>query len=279
MKNILLEIINNDISYNKSATRYLYKTHSELWNDIVHKTNFLPDTALAKQRVWHIINDCYTRPTCPITAEYLKWRENCYNKSASKTARYMLLSQQLQEVTTGINHWRNKDVAKSALANKKFSKRFAEGKHKPLLSRNRNQKEYALKAKQTFLKIYGVDNPSKHPAIRKKISDTAIQNGATPKDLRSLRDLYYEQVKYHTEQNWKYYFDNINPLRLNRSEVDLDHIYSKQQGFRESIPPYIIGHWTNLQMLDKRANYSKGMACGKTQEKLFEDFFNNWLNQ
>lgn len=273
MKPILLKIIDSDTSCNKSATRYLYKTHPDLWKKILDLTQFLPDSAVAKQRVWHVINECYSRPTCPVTGEYVKWREKQYDKSSSFAAGRILTSRILKETTTGENHWRNKDPAKSISANKKFSKGFANGKHKPILSRNRNQKEYAQKAKQTWLKKYGVDNPSKASSVRKKISDAQIRNGATPRNQRKLRDLYYAQVKYYTEQSWKLHFDKINPKRLNRSQIDLDHIYSQQQGFRNSIPPYIIGHWTNLQMLSKQLNYSKGMRCDKTQEQLFDDCF------
>ena len=270
MKHILLEIINNDTSYNKSATKMIKRTHPELWEWIISVTSFLPDDVKPKQRVWHIINDCYTRPTCPITSEYLKWYDKDYFKTSSRRAKQLLAHQNgvfKNGHTLAANEKRKQGNLRAVAAGRKY---------RNISTYTEDMKQ---KCKLTWLKKYGVDNPSKHPAIRKKISDIQIKNGATPKELRSLRDLYYEQVKYHTEQNWKYYFDNINPLRLNRSEVDLDHIYSKQQGFRESIPPYIIGHWTNLQMLDKRANYSKGMACGKTQEKLFEDFLNNWLNQ
>jgi hypothetical protein len=55
MKTILLNIISSDISYNKSATRYLYKTNPALWDQIVEKTNFLPYDSMPKQRVWHIL--------------------------------------------------------------------------------------------------------------------------------------------------------------------------------------------------------------------------------
>ena len=54
MKSILQDIIDNDTSYNKSATKMLKKTHPELWADIVNATAFLPATAKPKQRIWHI---------------------------------------------------------------------------------------------------------------------------------------------------------------------------------------------------------------------------------
>lgn len=272
MKNILLDIINSDTSYNKSATRYLYKTNPILWENIVKITHFLPESALAKQRVWHILNDCYNRPVCPISSEYLPWREKQYAKYATLTAKHQGMSEVLSKATSGKNHWRNKDPAKSKQANKKYSNGLNTGRIKIDRSK-RDSWAILIKAKQTFIEKYGVDNPAKLPEVQKKISDKRIENGATPKHLRSLRRLYYDAVWKVTEQSWKEHFDTINPHRLNRSKNALDHIYSIQQGFRDNIPPYIIGHWTNLTVISLSENSIKGMTCGKTQEKLFDDFF------
>jgi hypothetical protein len=128
------------------------------------------------------------------------------------------------------------------------------------------------KAKQTCIERYGVTNGSKTLDARKKVSDRRIINGATPKHLRSLRRLYYNAVWQATEESWKTHFDKINPCRLDRSKNALDHIYSIQQGFRDKIPPYIIGHWSNLLVISLSENSQKGMRCDKTKEQLFEDF-------
>jgi len=266
MKNILLEIINNDLSYNKSATRYLYKSHPNLWQEILEQTNFLPLDALPKQRVWHIINDIWKIPQCPITGQLLKWNEKTYLTTINRKA------------TIKLQHLRG-DFKNS------FTEEINKKRREGNLNAVKNGRKYRLKntyteqqkekQRQTFLKKYGVDNPSKHPSIRKKLSDANITNGATPKHLRSLKQLYYERVMYFTKISWRDHFDKINPTRLNRSELDLDHIYSKHQGFEDNIPPYIIGHWTNLRMLDKKKNSSKGKKCDKTKKQLFEDFFTN----
>ena len=87
MKDILQNIITNDTSYNKSATRYLYKTHPELWKQIIDQTLFLPNTALAKQRVWHIVNEVWAIPLCPIEHIPVKWWENRYLITSSRTAK------------------------------------------------------------------------------------------------------------------------------------------------------------------------------------------------
>jgi hypothetical protein len=272
MKSIILDIINNDKSYNKSATKMLRKTHPELWQEILEKTSFLPNTAKPKQRIWHILNDVFAIPLCPITNESVKWHENRYltykNFEASRKGVAIIL----KEVTKGEGHWRSKDSEKSKEANENFAKSLKSGKHKPWEDRNRDQKSYAQKGRQTCLDRYGVENGSQTKEARNKVSEARIRNGATPKHLRTERTLYYEAVWRHTEENWKKHFDKINPLRLNRSENALDHIYSIQRGFREGIPPYIIGHWTNLRIITLSENSIKGMRCDKTWEALFEDF-------
>jgi hypothetical protein len=128
------------------------------------------------------------------------------------------------------------------------------------------------KSKQTCIGRYGVKNGSQTKESREKISDSRIRNGATPKHLRSLRRIYYDAVWKITEESWRDHFDAINPERQNRTYNALDHIYSIQQGFRDSIPPYIIGHWTNLRVISLSENGIKGMRCDKTKEELFEDF-------
>ena len=130
MKPILENIINNDTSYNKSATKMLRKTHPELWKEILEATSFLPDNAKPKQRVWHILNEKYEIQECPITGELLKWNEKDYRKFSSIEAKNKGIGKIISNATTG-NHWRQKDQDKSKKANDKFSKGFAEGKHKP----------------------------------------------------------------------------------------------------------------------------------------------------
>lgn len=131
------------------------------------------------------------------------------------------------------------------------------------------------KCLQTLQEKYGVTNPNNIPGVKQKISDKWIERGATPKNLRTKRRIYYDAVWYYTEQSWRKEFDAINPLRIDRSKNALDHIYSIQQGFRDNIPPYIIGHYTNLRIITLSENSKKGMRCDKTKRQLFEDFFTN----
>jgi hypothetical protein len=272
MKSILQDIVANDTSYNKSATKMLKKTHPELWADILNATGFLPATSKPKQRIWHVLNDIYEIPLCPETGIEVKWHENRYLTYSSLQASRKDVAKKLSKTIAGDNHWRSKDPKKSKNANTKFTTNLEAGNHKPFDDRDRDQITYAKKAKQTCLLKYGVENGSQTKVAREKIYQKAVDRGCTPREERSARRLYYDAVWKITEKNWRNHFDKINPERLNRTYNALDHIYSIQQGFRECIPPYIIGHYTNLRVIGLSENGIKGMRCDKTKEKLFEDF-------
>lgn len=264
MKDALKLILDNDTSYNKSASRYLYKSHPELWNEVCKLTEFLPDTAKAKQRIWHVLNDVYYRPVCPITGEHVKWWENRYLITSSHSAR-IKLQHARGDFVNGHSPENNEKRRQGNLA------AVAAGrKYRSKESYTDAQKQ---KSKQTCLARYGVENGAQSTISREKIYQKSLRYGATPREQRSLRRLYYDAVWKFTEDSWKKDFDKINPERLNRTSNALDHIYSIQQGFRDNIPPYIIGHWTNLRIISLTKNSIKGMRCDKTQTELFEDFF------
>jgi len=276
MKNILENLISTDTSYNKSATRYLSKTHPELWSQILELTIFLPNDAKPKQRVWHILNENYTIQLCPITNEPLKWNEKDYKKFSSISAKNKGIGKIISASTTD-NHWRKKNPEKSKQANKKFSEGFHLGNHKPWEERNRDYVSSIAAAKKTWLEKYGVDNPSKHPKIKQQLSTITKKRYGLNSENTELSKLYYNAVKLETNNSWYKNFYKINGEGSNRRSKDmhLDHIYSIREGFKNNIPAYIIGHWTNLRLISKVENSSKGSVCHKTSDQLFEDFFNN----
>ena len=273
MKQILEALIAGDTSYNKSITRYLCKTHPELWDKIMEATSFLPENAKPKQRVWHIINEKYSIEVCPITGDPLRWKEKDYLRFSSIEAKNKCIGAIVSKVTTG-NHWRQKDPEKSKKANDKFSKGFVEGKHKPWEDRNRDYESSLAAARKTWMEKYGVDNPSKHPSIKQILSQRNKEwQALNPKD-RTLIEVYYNNVRLVTNKNWYEHFHKINGEGPNRRSKDLhlDHIYSISEGFKNNIPPEIIGHWTNLRLIPKKENSSKGADCHKTIEQLYEDY-------
>jgi hypothetical protein len=270
MKHILENILNNDTSYNKSATKMLRNTHPELWSRIVEATYFLPNNAKPKQRVWHILNDCYSIEVCPVTGEPLQWKEKSYRKFSSIAAKNKVIGSIVSKSTTG-NHWRHHDSEKAKKANDKFSTGFKNGEHKPWEDRNRDYEASLEAARKTWMEKYGVDNPSKCPAIQQKLSKSAL-NRYSGIDRPAL-EKYYLEVITITKKSWKNNFNEINPKGLQRSnKLHLDHIYSISEGFKNNIPAEVIGHWTNLRLLPKIENSSKGAKCHKTIEELFEDY-------
>lgn len=271
MKTILLNIIKSDKSYNKSATRYLYKTHPNLWEEIVNKTNFLPTSAKPKQRIWHIINDIWEIPKCPITGEQVKWWENRYLDTISRSAKG-----KMQKARGDFsNLWSPEVNEKRKQGNLKAVKTGRKYRDKSTYT-----EEQKLKIKQTFLLKYGVENPSHCPKIKEKIYNKSVERGCVPFELRSKQRLYYDAVLYYTRINYRKYKHIINPLKLSRKQFHLDHIFSVMAGFWAGVPPEVIGHWTNLQMLYATDNLSKNANCYKTIESLFDEYYNeSWKEE
>jgi hypothetical protein len=85
-----------------------------------------------------------------------------------------------------------------------------------------------------------------------------------------LWEAYENKVDRITRDSWIYHQSIINPLDLPRgNEYELDHKFSKHQGFINNIPPEIIGHHTNLQLIPRHSNRKKYNKCSITLEELF----------
>jgi hypothetical protein len=127
---------------------------------------------------------------------------------------------------------------------------------------------------EAYLEKYGVDNPSRSPIVLAKIATARINNGEwTDPSLKDPWRRYCDLVTSLTNKSFRDHYYKINPDRLPRNrENHLDHIFSKAEGFRNGVPPEIIAHWTNLQMLPASKNQSKMTQCGKTLEQLYEDY-------
>lgn len=246
LKERLEQIMNNDITCNKSATKYLYKRNPEIWQEVLNLTQFLPPDAKAKRRIWHIMNDVWEIPKCPITNLEVKWWDNRYLGTANTSARTTLLNKQgkLQNQSEAVNEKRKQTQLRKIRDNEVV----------PYEDRTVDMKQYVP-----------------------KILATKVEKGMiTPIHLKTEREIYQYYVKEATKESWNRHFDTINPNRVPRgNDYHLDHIYSIHQGFIDGIPPYIIAHWTNLRMLTHSENESKQTRCDKSIDQLFEDFFNN----
>ena len=100
-----------------------------------------------------------------------------------------------------------------------------------------------------------------------------VSNAKTtiPTDQRSNWIIYEGIVDRITRESWIYHNDKINPDNLPRGrEYELDHKYSKHQGFLNNIPPDVIGHYSNLQMIPRYSNRKKYNKCSITIDQLYE---------
>jgi hypothetical protein len=274
-----LLLIQQTVSNFKATLRWLHKSRPELWEKILERTSFLPENTSAPQRAWHILNDVYEVQLCSVTGKPLGWIcfEHGYKKYGDKKSRYDGVAKSIRETVDKDGHWRHNDPQKAIKANKKFSDGFSNGLHKPWDERNRNYQEITKRSQETCLEKYGVDNYRKTKTMREMAAKLVYQRyldaGGIPREQRSTRDAYYSEVWIHTNKSWYEHFYDINPGSLQRgNDYHLDHIYSVQQGFTNNVPPEIIGHWTNLRLIDARKNKSKRNKCDKSIEQLYEDY-------
>ena len=87
-------------------------------------------------------------------------------------------------------------------------------------------------------------------------------------------ELYYEKVKYFTNRSYYISYKIINPNNFKRERFGyhLDHKFSKLEGYRQNIPPYIIGSPANLELLWWKKNNAKRTKCSITKEELFGSY-------
>ena len=92
-----------------------------------------------------------------------------------------------------------------------------------------------------------------------------------PTEQQSDWIIYEGVVDRITRESWLYHNSKINPDNLLRGrEYELDHKYSKHQGFLNNVPPEVIGHYSNLQMIPRHSNRKKYNKCSITIDQLYE---------
>lgn len=113
---------------------------------------------------------------------------------------------------------------------------------------------------------------NRDPNCYKRATNTKILKGiAVPKESKSEWELYREKVTNETLSSWKLYYSKINPNNLVRGkEFELDHKFSITEGFLQKVPPEVIGHYHNLELIPKDKNRSKRTRCSITLIELMD---------
>lgn len=111
------------------------------------------------------------------------------------------------------------------------------------------------------------------PESIKKMVQTKIDKGIFWKkdDIEYIEfKKYRRKVYYWTSKNDLTKLENYD--KRGRTGYHLDHKYSIAEGFKNKIPPKIIGNIDNLEFLLYTDNVKKGTSCSITKEKLYELF-------
>ena len=103
-----------------------------------------------------------------------------------------------------------------------------------------------------------------------KTRQTKIDKGIywKPDDLEYTEfKKYQRKVYYWTSKNDLTQLENHN--KRGRFGYHLDHKYSITEGFKNKVPPKVIGSIDNLEFICYTDNLSKGTKCSITLEKLY----------
>jgi len=106
-----------------------------------------------------------------------------------------------------------------------------------------------------FIKIYGEELGLKN--WLEKNDKISVANSKIPISDRKLFYSYISEVNKYTRISLSINKLLMIELRGVKNGYDLDHIVSKVNGFRNNIPPYIIGHISNLRIIDSSYNRKK----------------------
>ncbi len=229
--------------------RYLCKRNPELWKLIMDATSFLPDDAKPKQRCWHVENGIFQIPKCPVTNKDTKWFENRYLTYDSLSAKSSCPIVQKKCLDTfkknsGHNgHWSSSP---------KIRKQIFEKRVKNPQKGFTRSKEWHEKIRKTWDKKLMVHRRGQHVDSYKS---------------------YRRIVEEISDRNYKHNRSLIENGDAIRGPFDnhLDHVFSIWNGWRLGIPPFIIGHYTNLRMISYSENCKKSYNNHKTIDQLYCD--------
>jgi len=133
--------------------------------------------------------------------------------------------------------------------------------------------EIMQKMQNTNTNLYGFPHATQNPEIMQKMRETNETAGHwMDRNLKTDFELYYAQVtKYTNKQDISLLQNHEHRGRAGiEGAFHLDHKVSIRYGFINHIPPYIIGHINNLEMLPWYDNIYKSYNCSIHPEQLIE---------
>jgi hypothetical protein len=115
---------------------------------------------------------------------------------------------------------------------------------------------------------------------RNKLKSSCFREyGKLAEELHEGFKGYSARVDRITQISLKKISPCIGKRGRHKGEYQLDHRFSKMQGFLDGIDPDIIGHHENLEWILTEENCSKRMKCSITLEELMEKINENQKNK
>ena len=260
LKNYLTNTIYD--SNGKISTGKFKSLTPEIKNSILHFTNKCQSNKLS-ERIYWILNDLQDypirckHPACNKPVRF-KGEYRGIFCSYSCNSKYQLLV--LPNPFSGVLGIQRRKAG--------MMKKYG-------VDHNMKTAESLIKRQQTYVDNYGVDHPLKSKEIidivRKKNEDAGRW---TPEEQMEEFYLYRRKVWHYTNQQPIETLTNYS-LRghsANKNAYSLDHRFSCHKGFKNNIPPEIIGNIINLEYIPNIKNSSKKTSCSITKEELFEKF-------
>jgi len=229
---------------------------------------------------------------------HLIFRTYCYFDNVTK--------EQLEEIKTTVNSPSLKSQKlrynliegtlryhKSRIKNSK-NRKLAVNKCRQTLLERYGDENYVnvKKCKETKLKRYGDENynnqtmqektmikkyGTKNISNSKHFYDIMVAKGKiVKKEDKSDYQMYkHEVLKISKSQNVTVLnnYDKRGRVDLKENAYHLDHMYSISEGFKNNIPPYIIGNICNLEFIPAVKNCAKQEECSHDKEELLIKYF------
>lgn len=264
-------------SSGKTTTRpmALLQKNPLLLKELIEATSFLPADAPLTYRIYAVKN-CLTEPRrCGFcnTTQLSDWRKEYCSRKCNDS---------IIDVSTGKTR---KHLASEKMRNKRLAL-TEDG----LTSFQRA----ALKVAQVLSEIDAATGLTKRQvinqkaAVKMKLEDTYTKSMKTrrlkmestgtwePLTNKTDYEKYVRMVsKVTSKQPIHLLKDYELRMEFGGHAYNIDHNFSVSNGFRCSIPPYIIGHICNLQILTKEDNVRKNFKCWISKEELFNRFFSS----
>jgi hypothetical protein len=108
--------------------------------------------------------------------------------------------------------------------------------------------------------------------IRDKIRNTRIAKGDWSSRDQNSWDEYRKIVRRCTNDNDLSSLPNIEKRGRGPGKYHLDHIVSQKTGYDLGLPPYLIGHISNLRMIPESDN------CSKQDKSDEDDIIHLWFS-